>query len=856
MSAASALAALLVLLLIAYAIAVAGLKRQGIELAWHGLGWASAGPTVDYLAIRQTNAGGEWFIELESLRVGWQTAWLPDDVQVADARIAWTPSAKDSVPDTPAELDIAQLPPLPQWLPEHVNIRHFTAALPCPMGRCQLNGNIQTTHDGAGGPLEVHIQLERAAHTAALDLELTRSLDRVGVVGDLVLDGVTRGRVDTAFELDPMRQRWTGLLDISELREAPWLWEWAKEWLTLPDDRLPPQDMTLAANWRLDLPPGPIDVQRLMAANGSAAVRLTVPTPWPVPGVGSLYGRLDTEWSAADGLWLPRRLDADLLLDEPQGDWLKGIPSGMRPSRLGFSARPLPTAAATAPGVLPVKVDVQVYGPTELRVQGDAQVDTANRSLALDNTRLTAKAASIQWGDVTVLGLDMQLAMDAKLDPDRFTATLNKGSRVQTRELGTADASGGLTLERLDLTATPIHVATGFDTGGGLGALTFNGNVSVRTERFVQSALKPQGWRWQGTVQGDLDRQRLQGTLTGDSGIGIQTDITNRAGQGQSIVLQGNELFFRAGNPIRESLAAWPETLTLGNGRLRWNGNLTLAPGRPLTATLVADGSGIAGIYDRFEFEGMDVKATVSIENDRLSITLPAAQVRELNPGLPIGPLHLAGGYAASLDAPTQGSLHWQRAHLRFAQGQFELAPDQWDLARNTGRTHVRMVGLDLAELLRLYPTEGLTGSGTLDGEMPVRFAGKGPIIENGKVTARSLGGVLSFRSERIRALGSTNPGMKLVADALQDFRYRALNSGVDYAEDGTLQLSLRLEGSNPAIEKGRQINFNINLEEDIPALLTSLQLTDRVSETIQRRVQESLQRRNKPAAPATEVTP
>jgi len=41
--------------------------------------------------------------------------------------------------------------------------------------------------------------------------------------------------------------------------------------------------------------------------------------------------------------------------------------------------------------------------------------------------------------------------------------------------------------------------------------------------------------------------------------------------------------------------------------------------------------------------------------------------------------------------------------------------------------------------------------------------------------------------------------------------------------------------------EGGRPINFSINLEEDIPALLTSLQLSDRVSETIQRRVQERL---------------
>jgi hypothetical protein len=65
------------------------------------------------------------------------------------------------------------------------------------------------------------------------------------------------------------------------------------------------------------------------------------------------------------------------------------------------------------------------------------------------------------------------------------------------------------------------------------------------------------------------------------------------------------------------------------------------------------------------------------------------------------------------------------------------------------------------------------------------------------------------------------------------------------------LRLALRLEGHNPNLEQGRPIHLSINLEEDIPALLTSLQLTDRVSDTIQRRVRERLQQRSVDPAPA-----
>ena len=54
----------------------------------------------------------------------------------------------------------------------------------------------------------------------------------------------------------------------------------------------------------------------------------------------------------------------------------------------------------------------------------------------------------------------------------------------------------------------------------------------------------------------------------------------------------------------------------------------------------------------------------------------------------------------------------------------------------------------------------------------------------------------------------------------------------------------MRLHGQNPTIEKGRPIHFNINLEEDIPALLASLQLTDKVSGIIQQRIQQWMRQR------------
>lgn len=76
------------------------------------------------------------------------------------------------------------------------------------------------------------------------------------------------------------------------------------------------------------------------------------------------------------------------------------------------------------------------------------------------------------------------------------------------------------------------------------------------------------------------------------------------------------------------------------------------------------------------------------------------------------------------------------------------------------------------------------------------------------------------------------------------------LSSAIDYDEKGKLTLGLRLEGNNPDIRNGQPVVLNVNLEEDIPALLTSLQLSGRVNEAVTERVRERLQQSGQEATP------
>jgi hypothetical protein len=155
---------------------------------------------------------------------------------------------------------------------------------------------------------------------------------------------------------------------------------------------------------------------------------------------------------------------------------------------------------------------------------------------------------------------------------------------------------------------------------------------------------------------------------------------------------------------------------------------------------------------------------------------------------------------------------------------------------------------IELSQLMEVYPSEGLAGSGVLQGTVPVLIRDQGVRIDSGKIKAEPPGGTLQLPAERLRGMARNNEAMTLVVQAMENFHYTVLNSTVDYDENGKLILGLRLEGSSPEVRDGHPIVLNINLEEDIPALLTSLQLSGRVNEAVTEKVRNLMQKRGAPS--------
>ncbi|MCW3148393.1 YdbH domain-containing protein [Stutzerimonas stutzeri] len=817
--------------------------EQGIsELHWRGLAFSRDGLSLRQLAYKQRSADGT-LITLRAEDLSLRLAGLlrglrPQSVEIARLELHW--SASPQPPVVPHSSTAPTIWPSLQrwagWLPQQLTIHETVLQIPCTTGTCHERGSLSVQRTGAGLlPLHGEVNLTHADHRASLRAEAMPDGADVLLNLRLLLDGEQRLSLDSRAATSDEAKQWRGTLAVNGLPEAPWVLDWLGQWFAHDADSLAnlPTDMRIGAGWALTLPARvPLDWRQLV---GELQLSADLPLFWPLPGMGEVQGRLNLSANTGTGTWLPTALTADLQI-RPAAAVLATIPTGLHPDTL--SVRITPGASSAAADQLPLQLQLRGDGPSQTSLQAQLLVNSTDQpGITVEDAVLQLTSARVTLAELDLQGLHGNLRFSGRIDPAQF-------------ELSLGDAE--IALERLHagtvLADQLVAELDGMQLQGQMAApgtpqLHAHGPTKLTAASLQQPKLITQGWHWNGQV--DLDNARLtaSGPLSNRSGLSLTVDLENAWNGALQVKGKLPELFLRSGNPLARTLADWPTLLQLDSGRLQAEGRLLLPnTTAALSATLALTGKGLAGIYDRAELSGLDTKAKLTINGELLSLDLSELKLLRANPGFELGPLLLRGAYQAKLARPSQGKLSWQLAETRVFDGRLWLLPGTLDLAESHQPLQARLQSVQLPALLAAYPTEGLSGTGSIDGTLQLQYTPAGLTIDAGNLAAREPGGVLRFRSPKIDALGQTNPAMKLVADALHDFHYDLLSSDVRYDENGKLRLGLRLHGSNPTLEGGRPINFSINLEEDIPALLTSLQLSDRVSETIQRRVRERLQ--------------
>ena len=150
----------------------------------------------------------------------------------------------------------------------------------------------------------------------------------------------------------------------------------------------------------------------------------------------------------------------------------------------------------------------------------------------------------------------------------------------------------------------------------------------------------------------------------------------------------------------------------------------------------------------------------------------------------------------------------------------------------------VRINGIELGEVLALAEYSAVAGSGTVNGEFPFAWGDGSLTMTNGTLVGIDPGGVIRYQPETGSGEGTGNESLDLVTQALSNYHYETLEAGASYAPDGELLLNMRIEGFNPDLYDGQRVNLNLNLSDNIPSLLRSLQAGRRVADLVAKKVQ------------------
>lgn len=850
------------------------LEAQGIEqLDWSGLELDFAGvrpSSVQLTAVtaERQSAGQRLRLEGSNLHagLGWQ-GWKPvlRDLQVEALQVDyWSPEPPQEQVEAPPREQLSNwlsAEEQPLWLPERLQIHQLRLNLPCRTGRCSLSGSVEITRASSLLPLNVNLSLEDPTHPMRLVAQADGQWpDRVHLDAHLLVDHAPLVTLNTGWQPTDTDQQtrvhWQGHLEAPELPQSDWLLEHLGDWFDVPANPIPdqPEAGALALHWDLQWPRSVSDrpaihLVRHPELQGDVRLQAQLPQPWPIPGVATVQGDLALDLKA-EGRWLARAAQGQLQL-AGLGSWVDAVPQPLRPRALAISLTPaeLPPRPSDHPGLLPLRLSVSTESDHPSRLESHLAVATqAPWQLQLGSTRLRGRLPAWQAGDWRLQNLRADLVMSGAADLDDLKLTFERGSVLEIAHLDPAQGSAfdDLWLDGLSFQPEGVTIRAAYslaDDRRQLDQLNAMGPLKVSARAIRHPLLKTQGWRLEGQGRASSEQIELNGQLRPNAGGPLAMALDWSVNGPLALDISGRWQGKAGSDALAGTLTDWPALLTFEQGAMTAELAVRQSPGdTPMSLSGELAFDQLSGIYDRMAWSGLTGQLPFALADDQLQVETKDLTLIQLNPGIPAGPVTLSAAYRAPIAELASGELELRRAEASMLGGNLVVEPRSWSMAQLPVVIPVEIRNLELSGLLTAYPMEGLAGTGTLNGYLPVRLGNDGIAIEGGRVTAVAPGGTLVFPADRLRAIGQNNPAMNLVAQAMENFRYSVLNSTIDYDEEGTMLLGLNLEGANPEVEQGQVIRLNLTVEENIPDLMTSLQLSGKVSDAVTERVRQLLQ--------------
>lgn len=810
-------------------------------LSWQGLAWdkQSKSWSLDHVYLQRTLPdGSEQQLDLQNvvLSSGELWPWPVHTLTITHSQLKLLPSesvdsAKSvSLPSTQLIEDIRRS------LPANIAFQQITLDLPCKQTRCLerwgFNANTADT------PSVTHWQLTR--YDPEHQLHLSGTLQTHQATAQLQLDNHALAALTLHWQPRDEYQLIQGEMHLIQLPQQDWLLkQLARVWdsSTLPQEPWP-KDVQLNTRWDIHWPYSLSTESSWNSVKGQIDVQALLHSPYRLPSIGTWSGALNAQLVNTDQAWRVQVSNSQLNWQPEVGALAHEFKQFIAPSYLiTLSAVDNSDSERTS-----VHTQIRSQGSSGLHQQATAILSArwdTEPSLTIEQGQLHLRNQHVDWQNIHAQQFELSADFNASLNSAHGSWQWLPNTTLKVASL--SDASLGIRAQGGTLTT---QGSMNWDAQHGV-SLGPHWPLKLRIQSLHHEAVRPQSWEWNGQLR-LANNWRLQGSLSNAAQLQVETQLSHTAEQ-TLLKLKMPKASLLKANPISQTLAVWPSLLLMVQGSVSAEADLSWPANRPFSLRSNIELHNLGGIYDRIELQGLSAQFGAQLKDDWLAVSTPQLSLQQANVGLALTDLAI---HQLSFSGPVQqltkqGDVRWSGASFALLNGQVSTGAGLFALKHQGLAQPITVQGINLANLLEEYPASGLSGTGIIDGHLLLRHSPKGFRIDNGQLQARPEGGWLNFDSSKIYAAARTNPALQIVVSALENFHYQRLSSSIRYDEDGTLLLGMKLQGQNPELENGHPIHFSVNLEENIPALLTSLQLSDRVSETLQQRVKERLQRNN-----------
>jgi len=286
--------------------------------------------------------------------------------------------------------------------------------------------------------------------------------------------------------------------------------------------------------------------------------------------------------------------------------------------------------------------------------------------------------------------------------------------------------------------------------------------------------------------------------------------------------------------PLSKLFSDWPHEWDVEAGRatadagFRWT---STDSGLAVEGSAMVNADGLAGRYGDIAFVDFGTRLDVELGPDAQLAVKPARfDVALVDVGFPIE--NITGTAAPDIGA---AAIAITGLSMNVLGGTVTAEPFRFDLDADSNELVLLASAIQLPLMAGLADLEAVTISGSVSGKIPVTLRGNNVTINDGQLENDPPGGVIRYRGGAAEGIVGDGSQLGVVTRTLRNFEFDSLSSAVRYSEDGDLVLRMRLKGINPDVDPTQPVILNLNVENNVPQMLRSLQATRSIEDVLER---------------------